>query len=199
MRSASRGLASRRSPSARSTHSAEPSLLATFRGSRSMTMSAPLTPGASISSSAGRPAKAPASLPRSMVVATAAVSGRTCFISDCSVALNGLSWSSRRGMNRGRLKSVVVFPTLAAMSPDLSSALAMLVRRIFAGGCSWLPAPACRDWRSPGARSHPRLSKSRGQQMPEVIGTRISSQLYEWMLALPERWSDPRAGSVSSA
>jgi hypothetical protein len=26
--------------------------------------------------------------------------------------------------------------------------------------------------------------------MPEVIGTRISSELYEWMLALPEGWSD---------
>jgi hypothetical protein len=67
---------------------------------------------------------------------------------------------------------------------DLSSALATLVRRIFAGECSWLPAPACRDWRSPGLRSHQRLTQPRGQQMPEVIGTRISSQLYEWMLGL---------------
>jgi hypothetical protein len=84
---------------------------------------------------------------------------------------------------------------LAATSPDLSSALATLVRRIFAGECSWLPAPACRDWRSPGSRSHERLTKPRGQQMPEVIGTRISSQLYQWMLGLPVSSTRPRQPS----
>jgi hypothetical protein len=51
---------------------------------------------------------------------------------------------------------------------------------------TWLPAPACRDWRSPGLRSHKRLSAPRGQQLPEVIGTRIPSPLSEWMLGVPK-------------
>lgn len=101
-------------------------------------------------------------------------------------------------IRRGKPKSLAVFPTLAATSPDLSSALATLVRLISAGECSWLPAPACRDWRSPGSRSHERLRKSRGQQMPEVIGTRISSQLYRWMLGLPANTLPPLAEPVSS-
>lgn len=138
------------------------------------------------SSSEGHPANEQASLPLSTESAPAKASGLTCSLSGSLPAQNGLSWSSRPEMRHGKPKSVTIFPQLAATSPDLSSALAMLVRRIFDGECSWLPAPACRDWRSPGARSHPRLSASRGQQMPEVIGTRISSQLYQWMLGLPE-------------
>jgi hypothetical protein len=106
-------------------------------------------------------------------------------MSDFVQGLTGLSWSSRRETERGKPKSLKVFPRLVATSADLSSALATLVRLIFAGECSFLPAPACRDWRSPGLRSHPRLTASRGQQMPEVIGTRISSHLYLWMLGLP--------------
>ena len=32
----------------------------------------------------------------------------------------------------------------------MNLALMTVVRRIFEGVCSWLPAPAARDWRSPG-------------------------------------------------
>jgi hypothetical protein len=69
-----------------------------------------------------------------------------------------------------------------------------LVRLIRGGDVTWLPAPACRDWRSPGLRSHPRLSAPRGQQLPEVIGTRIPSRLSEWILGVPSAWT-----SVASA
>src|SRR3546814_3181595 len=87
---------------------------------------------------------------------------------------------------------------MATTQPELSLRLATLVRLIRVGGCSFLPAPVCRDWRSPGAASHKRLSEPRGQPMPELLGTRVSSALYEWMLDLPARWSDPSAPSENS-
>jgi hypothetical protein len=92
----------------------------------------------------------------------------------------------------------MIYATLATIAPDLSSRLAMLVLLIRAGGCSFLPAPLSRDWRSPGARSHPRLRELRGQQMPEVIGVRISSQLYEWMQGLPAKWTAPAPPSADN-
>ena len=151
-----------------------------------MTMSGPSAPfPPPTSSSAGRPAKEQALPPQFTVIAAAKVSGRTCCISAFAAGQPGLSWSTRRETRHGKPKSLAVFPMLAATSPDLNLALAILVRLIFEGESSWLPAPACRDWRSPGSRSHARLTKPRGQQMPEVIGTRISSQLYAWMLGLP--------------
>ncbi len=140
-----------------------------------------------------RPARKRASVPPSTASAAGEASGGKCSAYATWLDRPGLSWSSPREMRRGKPKSLAIFAGLAGMSGDLSLALATLVRRIFAGECSWLPAPACRDWRSPGLRSHARLKASRGQQMPEVIGTRISSQLYEWMLALPPRWTIPVA------
>jgi len=131
-----------------------------------------------------------ASLPLSQESAPETRSGPKCSASGSTWQQNGLSWNSPREMRRGKPKSVTIFPALASMSPDLSSALAILVHLIFDGECSWLPAPVCRDWRSPGRRSHQRLTASRGQPMPEVIGTRISCELYEWMLALPVGGND---------
>ena len=135
--------------------------------------------------SEGLPANEPAWLLLSTVIVPARVCGPTCSKSTFTPGQIGVSWSSPQATLRGKPKSLALFPKLAATSPDLSSALATLVRLIFAGECTLLPAPACRDYRSPGSRSHPRLKRSRGQQMPEVIGTRISSQLYQWMLGLP--------------
>ncbi len=123
------------------------------------------------------------------------VSGQACCVSGSTWVQNGLSWSSPPETRHGKPKSVTVFPTLDSTSQDLSSALVTLVRRIFAGECSWLPAPTCRDWRSPGARSHPRLTASRGQQLPEVIGTRIPSRLLEWTLGVPKGFTSGENGS----
>src|SRR3546814_19530624 len=87
---------------------------------------------------------------------------------------------------------------MATTRPELSLRLATLVRLIRVGGCSFLPAPVCRDWRSPGAASHKRLSEPRGQPKPELLGNRVSSALYEWTLDLPARWSDHSAPSANS-
>jgi hypothetical protein len=65
-------------------------------------------------------------------------------------------------------------------------ALRTLVRLIRDGECTLLPAPVCRDWRSPGPRGHKRLSAPRGQPWPEVIGTRIPSRLSIWILGAPK-------------
>lgn len=138
-----------------------------------------------ILSSVAHPVSEPQSPPRSMVIEQGKVFGHTCFTPGYVPEQLGLSWSSPLETQNGKKRSLSAFPRLAATSPNLSSALATLVRLIFAGECTLLPAPACRDWRSPGLRSHQRLKQSRGQQMPEVIGTRISSQLYRWMLGLP--------------
>lgn len=180
-------LVSRRSRSAKAILGDASDSRNSFQRGQSMTTFAHSPESPLILSSAGRRASGQASLPLFTDTVTAKVSGPTCSASGSIWEQNGLSWSSRPETRHGKPKSVVIFPTLAATSPDLSSALATLVRRIFAGECSWLPAPACRDWRSPGSRSHPRLKASRGQQMPEVIGTRISSELYEWMLGLPAK------------
>jgi hypothetical protein len=80
--------------------------------------------------------------------------GGTCSAAGSTPAQNGLSWSSHPETRRGKPKSLTTFAALAATSPSLSSALMTLVRLIFAGDVTWLPAPACRDWRSPGLRSH---------------------------------------------
>lgn len=122
-------------------------------------------------------------------------SGPTCSAAGSLPAQNGLSWSSPPETRRGKPKSLTTFAELAATSPSLSSALMTLVRSIHAGAVTWLPAPACRDWRSPGLRSHKRLSEPRGQQLPEVIGTRIPSPLSEWMLGVPKGFTN--AGSAS--
>lgn len=108
-------------------------------------------------------------------------------------SVNGLSWSSRRETRRGKITYRACWQELADTLPELSSRLATLARHIRDGACTSWPAPACRDWRSPGDRSHPRLSASRGQQMPELIGERISWQLYLWSLALPATWIEAPA------
>jgi hypothetical protein len=111
--------------------------------------------------------------------------GQRCFVSGSTWRQNGLSWSSRRVYRRGKPKSLTIFQQMAGTVPALSLRLAMLVRLIEDDECLLLPAPTCRDWKSPGDRSHARLRASRGQPMPEMIGVRISSQLFQWMLALP--------------
>src|ERR1700722_18258559 len=124
--------------------------------------------------SGGHPVKRQQNQPLFMASEPERVSGQKCAKSSDSVIPPGLSWSSRPEMRRGKPKSLKIFKLeldhrQGTASADLSSVLRMLVHLIYGGACSWLPAPACRDWRSPGKRSHPRLSASRGQQMPEVI------------------------------
>src|ERR1700760_26041 len=111
--------------------------------------------------------------------------GHTCSGLGSLPEQNGLSWSSPLEMRRGKPKSRKAFADLASTSPSLSSALMMLVRHISAGDVTWLPAPVCRDWRSPGKRSHKRLISPRGQPLPETIGARLPSSLLEWMLGVP--------------
>lgn len=161
-------------------------------------MSAQSTPCQPILLSVGRHANGQALLPLSVETATGKVSGRSCTPFATRFDHNGLSWSSRPEMRSGKPKSRMIFASLATTTPELSLRLAILVRLIQDGACSYLPAPVCRDWRSPGLRSHPRLKSSRGQPMPELIGTRISSELYEWMLALPEKWTKPEAANDAS-
>jgi hypothetical protein len=146
-------------------------------------------------SSAARPVSKQAWLPLFTANDQGKVSGPPCSGSATSFARNGLSWSSRRATRPGKPKSLTIFAELATTAPALNLRLAMLARLIREGGCSFLPAPACRDWRSPGLRSHPRLKQSRGQQMPEVLGTRVSSHLYLWMLNLPAKWFESAAGN----
>lgn len=141
---------------------------------------------APMSSLEGRLVSRQASLPLSTESDRGYLFGPNCSELVTTFSQNGLSWSSLRETPRGRPTSLTTSLELVSTHPDLSSRLATLVRLIRAGVCSSLPAPACRDWRSPGARDHGRLSASRGQQMPEVLGTRISSHLYRWMLDLPE-------------
>lgn len=44
-------------------------------------------------------------------------------------------------------------------------------------------------------RSHKRLSEPRGQQLPEVIGTRLPSPLSEWMLGVPKGFTSVESAS----
>lgn len=199
MRRAWRGPASPQSRSVSSTNGAAATWPGSSRECRSMKMSVSSPAFPPMSLSADRPASErqwPLPFTASEM---ASASGPTCSPQPTGPAQNGLSWSSPPAMRRGKPKSLTIFADLAATSPGLNSALATLVRRISAGECTYLPAPACRDWRSPGDRSHPRLTAPRGQQMPEVIGTRISSPLYEWMLGVPAKWTEPSAPSARSA
>src|SRR6185437_14778840 len=75
----------------------------------------------------------------------------------------------------GKPKSLTTFHALATTSPDLCSALRTLVRLIQDGACTLLPAPACRDWRSPGRREPSaivrvkRAATARGDWDPDSI------------------------------
>ena len=148
-----------------------------------------------ILSSAALRASGQALLPLSAATEAAKASGASCDQSATRFDHNGLSWNSHPETRNGKPKSRAIFAGLATTIPELNLRLATLVRHIQGGACSYLPAPVCRDWRSPGVRSHPRLKASRGQPMPELIGTRISSELYEWMLALPVKWTKAEAES----
>lgn len=156
---------------------------------------APLSRRKPTSASVGRRASKPVSPLQSVESARERPSGLTCSARGMTPEQNGLSWSSHREMRRGKPKSLVIFAELADTSPSLSSALATLVRRISAGDATWLPAPVCRDWRSPGKRSHKRLSAPRGQPLPETIGTRLPSSLLEWMIGVPKMFTIGVRGS----
>lgn len=76
------------------------------------------------------------------------------------------------------------------MYPGTSLRLAKLVESIHAGECSWLPTVTARDYRSPGNQSHPRLTASRGEPLPETIGARITPELCEWLMGFPAGWTE---------
>lgn len=140
-------------------------------------------------SSADRPASAPASLRLSMESAMAPLCGPRCDVSPMSWRRNGLSWSSPPATRSGKPKCVTIWAQMASTQPELSLRLATLVRLIFDGECSFLPTPVSRDWRSPGKRSHERLQKSRGQPLPEIIGSRVHPELCEWLMGLANGWT----------
>jgi hypothetical protein len=140
-------------------------------------------------SSAGRPARQPALGLQFTESEPATASGPTCCESPTNWTRSGLSWSSPRATVRGKPKSPLVWNQLAATLPELNSRLATLVRLISVGACSFLPTPVSRDWRSPGLRSHPRLKRSRGQPLPETIGSRVHPELCEWLMGFPIGWT----------
>ena len=107
----------------------------------------------------------------------ASLFGQRCDGLPTTFAQNGLSWNSPPVTRSGKATALATAQILAITLPDLSLRLETLVRLTNAGVCSSWPAPVCRDWRSPGRRDHPRLTASRGQQMPEVLGTRVSCAL----------------------
>ena len=72
----------------------------------------------------------------------------------------------------------------------MSSRLLRLVLLISENECSLLPTVTARDWRSPGRQDHPRLLKTKGLPLPEVIGTRLTPEFCEWMMGFPEGWSE---------
>lgn len=137
----------------------------------------------------GHPANEPASVPLFTANETAVPSGLRCDVSPLSWRLNGLSWSSRPATRAGKPKCVTIWAQMATTVPKLNSRLETLVRLISAGECSFLPTPVSRDWRSPGRRSHERLRKSRGQPLPEIIGSRVHPELCEWLMGLPSGWT----------
>lgn len=141
-------------------------------------------------SSAARPAPVQALLPLSPGNEQEKHSGRKCCGSPTSFVVNGLSWSSRRETRRGRPKSRAVWRELATTAPELNLRLQILVRLISAGECSFLPTPVSRDFRSPGKPSHRRLTESRGQPLPEILGCRIHPELCEWLMGLPVGWTE---------
>lgn len=140
-------------------------------------------------SSVGLPVSVPASPQPSTGSATASPCGLGCDVSPTSWRRNGLSWSSPPATRSGKPKCVTIWAQMASTQPDLSLRLATLVRLIFDGECSFLPTPVSRDWRSPGLRSHARLQKSRGQPLPEIIGSRVHPELCEWLMGLPNGWT----------
>jgi hypothetical protein len=137
------------------------------------------------SSSVDHPANRPASAPPSPASEPERPSGLRCCVSGSTWELNGLSWSSPRETRLGKPRSHTIWQQLAITQPELSLRLATLVRLISEGVCSFLPTPVSRDWRSPGLRSHPRLSASRGQPLPETIGSRVHPELCEWLMGFP--------------
>jgi hypothetical protein len=141
------------------------------------------------SSSGGRHVSARRKRRRSKVTGTGSRSGLTCCALSTTWHQNGLSWSSPQETRIGKPRCHVIWQKLASTRPELSSRLAMLVRLIYAGECSFLPAPVSRDWRSPGLRSHGRLRGSRGQPLPEVIGSRVHPEVLEWLMGLPSGWT----------
>jgi len=143
-----------------------------------------------ISSSVVLPASARVLALRSMDGGTDIPCGPTCSASGSTPEQNGLSWSSRRATRNGKPKSRAIWREWASTSPDLSLRLRNLVRLISAGGCSFLPTPVSRDYRSPGKPSHKRLTESRGQPLPETLGVRVHPELCEWLMGLPVGWTE---------
>lgn len=129
-------------------------------------------------------------LQQSMGDVQAILSGLKCSASPSSWSVNGLSWSSRRATTNGKPKSRAIWRELAGTQPELSLRLATLVRLISAGECSFLPTPVSRDSRSPGRPSHPRLTGTRGQPLPETLGTRLHPEVCEWLMGLPVGWTE---------
>jgi len=165
-------------------------LLTTFRELLSAATSAPLRASAQTSPSADLPVSGPASQQQSMASERAKACGPKCYALGSTPASNSLSWSSPRAMRNGKPKSRTVWRDLASTAPELSSRLAILVRLISAGECSFLPTPVSRDCRSPGKPSHPRLSGSRGQPLPETLGVRLHPEICEWLMGLPVGWTE---------
>lgn len=143
-----------------------------------------------ISSSVVLPASARALALQSMDGGTDTPCGPTCSASGSTPAQNGLWWSSRPATRIGKPKSRTIWRALATTAPELNLRLATLVRRIFAGECSFLPTPVSRDFRSPGKPSHKRLTESRGQPLPETLGVRVHPELCEWLMGLPIGWTE---------
>lgn len=135
-------------------------------------------------------ANAPVLPPPSMVNAQVILSGLTCCAPASTHDANGLSWSSPSATRNGKPKSRAVWRDLASTQPGLSLRLAILVRLIYAGECSFLPTPVSRDSRSPGRPSHPRLNGTRGQPLPETLGTRLHPEVCEWLMGLPVGWTE---------
>lgn len=162
-----------------------------FQESRSMTTSERLTRSQDrqISLLVAHPASEPVSAAPFTDAERANRCGRRCSGSPGDWRRNGLSWSSRRVMQNGNRKCAMIWQELATSQPDLNSRLRTLVRLIYAGECSYLPTPVSRDWRSPGLRSHPRLKRSRGQPLPEIIGSRVHPELCEWLQGFPNGWT----------
>lgn len=135
-------------------------------------------------------ASEPALHQQSTASAQAPACGQRCCESPSSWTRNGLSWSSHPATRNGKPKSRMIWRELATTVPELSLRLAILVRRISAGECSFLPTVVCRDWRSPGRPSHPRLNGTRGQPLPETLGTRLHPEVCEWLMGFPVGYTE---------
>lgn len=178
--------------SSRSTNAGEPSSPDASLVSRCMTTCEPSPPRleAPRSSSEAPRASVPASPLPSTVDAQARRYGPKCSASASGWRSNGLSWSSPPATRLGKPKSRQIWRELATTVPEWSLRLAILVRRISAGECSFLPTPVSRDSRSPGKLSHPRLTGTRGQPLPEILGARVHPEVCEWLMGLPVGWTE---------